>query len=209
MENISLNFEKVSFSYKKRKILRDIDIKLSRTGVCVIYGDNGVGKTTLLRLMAGFLKSENGHITYSKDLRSSFVFQKPVLLRRSVEDNLLHVLMVNNNMSRFSALPKVKNILSKYDLNSLSKEFAFNLSGGQQQMISIIRALITDPNIIFCDEPTSNLDTKNKVLIEDLLKERSRLNKIVLITQNENQSKKMADEAYELENCQLSKVTRR
>jgi tungstate transport system ATP-binding protein len=209
MENISLNFEKVSFSYKKRKILRDIDIKLSRTGICVIYGDNGVGKTTLLRLMAGFLKSENGHIKYSKDLRSSFVFQKPVLLRRSVEDNLLHVLMVNNNMSKFSALPKVKNILSKYDLNSLSKEFAFNLSGGQQQMICIIRALITDPNIIFCDEPTSNLDTKNKVLIEDLLKERSRLNKIVLITQSENQSKKMADEVYELENCQLSKVTRR
>ena len=209
MENISLNFEKVSFSYKKRKILRDIDIKLSRTGICVIYGDNGAGKTTLLRLMAGFLKSENGYITYSKDLRSSFVFQKPVLLRRSVEDNLLHVLMVNNNMSRFSALPKVKNILSKYDLNSLSKEFAFNLSGGQQQMISIVRALITDPNIIFCDEPTSNLDTKNKVLIEDLLKERSRLNKIVLITQNENQSKKMADEVYELENCQLSKITRR
>ena len=209
MENISLNFEKVSFSYKKRKILRDIDIKLSRTGICVIYGDNGAGKTTLLRLMAGFLKSENGYITYSKDLRSSFVFQKPVLLRRSVEDNLLHVLMVNNNMSRFSALPKVKNILSKYDLNSLSKEFAFNLSGGQQQMICIIRALITDPNIIFCDEPTSNLDTKNKVLIEELLKERSRLNKIVLITQSENQSKKMADEVYELENCQLSKVTRR
>ena len=53
-------------------------------------------------------------------------------------------------------------------------------------MISIIRALITNPNVIFCDEPTSNLDVKNKVLVEDLLKERSLLNKIVLITQNEN-----------------------
>ena len=209
MESISLSFKKVSFSYKNRKILRDIDIKLSRTGVSVIYGDNGAGKTTLLRLMAGFLKPENGLITYCKDLRSSFVFQKPVLLRRSVEDNLLHVLMINNSMSRLKALSKVKDILSKYDLSSLSKEYAFNLSGGQQQMISIIRALITNPNIIFCDEPTSNLDIKNKVFVEDLLKERSRLIKIVLITQNENQSKKMADEVYELANCKLNKISKR
>jgi tungstate transport system ATP-binding protein len=209
MESISLSFNKVSFSFKKRRILRDIDIKLSRTGVCVIYGDNGAGKTTLLRLMAGFLKPENGFITYCKGLRSSFVFKKPVLLRRSVEDNLLHVLMINNSMSRFRALPKVKDILSKYDLSSLAKEYAFNLSGGQQQMISIIRALITNPNVIFCDEPTSNLDVKNKVLVEDLLKERSLLNKIVLITQNENQSEKMADEAYELENCKLKKISER
>jgi|TARA_B110000914_G_scaffold161155_1_gene141835 tungstate transport system ATP-binding protein len=208
MENISLNFKKVSFAYKKRQILRDIDIKLSKTGMCVIYGDNGAGKTTLLRLMAGFLQPENGYITYCKNLRPSFIFQKPVLLRRSIEDNLLHALMVNNNMSRFSALPKVKNILSKYDLTDLSKEYAFNLSGGQQQMISIVRALIIEPNIIFCDEPTSNLDTKNKILVEDLLKEKSCLSKIVLITQNGNQSKKMADEVYELENCKLNKVAK-
>ena len=206
MKSISLSFEKVSFAYKKRKILRDIDIKLSRTGISVIYGENGAGKTTLLRLMAGFIKPESGHIIYCDNLRSSFVFQKPILLRRSVEDNLLHVLMIDNSISKFSALQKIKEMLSKYDLNHLAQEYAFNLSGGQQQMISIIRALITKPNIIFCDEPTSNLDMKNKLIVEDLLKEKSRINKIILITQNEDQSNKIADEVYKLDNCKLNKI---
>ena len=201
--NTSLSFENVSFAYQKKIILHDINIKLSKKGISVIYGENGAGKTTLLRLMSGILQSNKGNVCYCSDFKPSFIFQKPILLRRTVEDNLLHVLMINNNMSKSDALSKVRDILSKYDLADISQEYTFKLSGGQQQMVSILRSLIVKPNILFCDEPTSNLDKKNRLLVEEILREKSRTNKIILVTQDEMQSKKMADEVYHLADTKL------
>ena len=201
--NTSLSFEDVSFAYKKKIILHDINIKLSKKGISVIYGENGAGKTTLLRLMSGILQSNKGNVYYCSDFKPSFIFQKPILLKRTVEDNLLHILMINNNMSKPDALSRVRDILSEYDLAGISKEYAFKLSGGQQQMVSILRALIVKPNILFCDEPTSNLDKKNRLLVEEMLREKSRTNKIILVTQDEIQSKKMADEVYHLADMKL------
>ena len=204
MENISISFKNVSFAYKKNIVLKNINIQLSRTGICVIYGENGAGKTTLLRLMSGVLKSDKGNVFYDNNFKPSFIFQKPILLRRTVEENLLHILTINNNMSKFNALVRVKNMLFKYNLTKISKEYTFNLSGGQQQMVSILRALIVNPNIIFCDEPTSNLDKSNRLLVEDILIKMSKIIKIVLVTQDESQSRKMANEVYKLENKELS-----
>ena len=201
--NTSLSFKDVSFAYKKKIILHDINIKLSKKGISVIYGENGAGKTTLLRLMSGILQSNKGNIYYCNDFKPSFIFQKPILLRRTVEDNLLHILMINNNMSKSDALWQVRDILSKYNLADISKEYAFKLSGGQQQMVSILRSLIVKPNILFCDEPTSNLDKKNRLLVEEILREKSKTNKIILVTQDETQSRKMADEVYHLEDMKL------
>ena len=201
--NTSLSFEDVSFAYKKKIILHDINVKLSKKGISVIYGENGAGKTTLLRLMSGILQSNKGNVYYCSDFKPSFIFQKPILLRRTVEDNLLHILMINNNMSKSDALWQVRDILSKYNLADISKEYAFKLSGGQQQMVSILRSLIVKPNILFCDEPTSNLDKKNRLLVEEILREKSKTNKIILVTQDEIQSKKMADEVYHLADMKL------
>tara|TARA_B110000858_G_C17778981_1_gene463741 strand:+ start:1524 stop:1853 length:330 start_codon:yes stop_codon:yes gene_type:complete len=106
-------------------------------------------------------------------------------------------------MSKSDALSKVRDILSKYGLADISKEYAFKLSGGQQQMVSILRSLIVKPNILFCDEPTSNLDKKNRLLVEEILREKSKTNKIILVTQDEIQSKKMADEVYHLADMKL------
>ena len=203
MVDTSLSFKDVSFAYKKKIILHDINIKLSKKGISVIYGENGAGKTTLLRLMSGILQSNKGNVYYCSDFKPSFIFQKPILLRRTVEDNLLHILMINNNMSKSDALSKVRDILSKYGLADISKEYAFKLSGGQQQMVSILRSLIVKPNILFCDEPTSNLDNKNRLLVEEILREKSKMNKIILVTQDETQSRKMADEVYHLEDMKL------
>ena len=203
MVDTSLSFEDVSFAYKKKIILHDINVKLSKKGISVIYGENGAGKTTLLRLMSGILQSNKGNVYYCNDFKPSFIFQKPILLRRTVEDNLLHILMINNNMSKSDALSKVRDILSKYGLADISKEYAFKLSGGQQQMVSILRSLIVKPNILFCDEPTSNLDKKNRLLVEEILREKSKTNKIILVTQDEIQSKKMADEVYHLADMKL------
>ena len=199
----SLSFEDVSFAYKKKIILHNINIKLSKKGISVIYGENGAGKTTLLRLMSGILQSNRGNVYYCNDFKPSFIFQKPILLRRTVEENLLHILMINNNMSKSDALSQVRDILSEYDLADISKEYAFKLSGGQQQMVSILRSLIVKPNILFCDEPTSNLDKKNRLLVEEILREKSKTNKIILVTQDETQSKKMADQVYHLEDMKL------
>ena len=113
--------------------------------------------------------------------------------------------MINNNMSKSDALSKVRDILSKYDLADISQEYTFKLSGGQQQMVSILRSLIVKPNILFCDEPTSNLDKKNRLLVEEILREKSRTNKIILVTQDEMQSKKNVQLNIEEDETLISK----
>ena len=206
MENTSISLKNVSFAYKSDYVLNDINITLSSQGICIIYGDNGAGKTTLLRLMAGFIVPNLGSIKYNKDLKQSFIFQKPVLLRRSVRENLQHALIINNKLSKSEAIKHADNTLSRYGLSNISKEFTFNISGGQRQMVSILRALITKPNIIYCDEPTSNLDSKNKLLVEEILAEESKKSRIVLITQDQSLSNKTADGVYILKDTELKKT---
>jgi ABC-type nitrate/sulfonate/bicarbonate transport system ATPase subunit len=203
MENISLIFNHVSFSYKSNIILEDINIILKDRGITIIYGDNGAGKTTLLRLMARILKSDNGHIQFNENYKPSFIFQKPILLRRTVHDNLTHILTINNNTSKVAASKMAMEMLNKYNLDSISNDYVFKLSGGQQQMVSILRGLIINPNIILCDELTSNLDSKNRLIVEDILIKHSKTNKIVLVTQDKNQLVNIADEIYELKNRRL------
>ena len=94
-------------------------------------------------------------------------------------------------------------MLNKYNLDSISNDYVFKLSGGQQQMVSILRGLIINPNIILCDELTSNLDSKNRLIVEDILIKHSKTNKIVLVTQDKNQLVNIADEIYELKNRRL------
>ena len=86
MVNTSLSFEDVSFAYKKKIILHDINVKLSKKGISVIYGENGAGKTTLLRLMSGILQSNKGNVYYCSDFKPSFIFQKPIFCNIPIDN---------------------------------------------------------------------------------------------------------------------------
>jgi tungstate transport system ATP-binding protein len=194
-----INLQNISYVINDKYILRNIDYAIDNEGVLAILGPNGAGKTTLLKLIANLIKPTSGIINYNYKMPIGFVFQRPVLLNRSVEDNLIHALKYSINTQNKNYKKIIKNILDENDLLHLLKESAKKLSGGEQQLISILRACVIEPEILFFDEPTSNLDKKYKKLIETLILQISKKIKVIMISQDHVMANNIANKLLFLE----------
>ena len=106
----------------------------------------------------------------SKNIEISFVFQEPIFLNRSVEDNLKHVLYCKS-IKKKDWVKIIHDIVSQYSLEHLLKSQIKDLSGGELQLLSLIRSMITKPNILLYDEPTNNLDDDNIELVTNIIKD--------------------------------------
>ena len=123
--------------------------------------------------------------------RQAMVFQRPVMLRRSVAANVDFALKLQQKPDR----SRRDEILSMVDLLQLSRQPARRLSGGEQQRLALARALVTEPEVLFLDEPAANLDPGATVAIETIVK-RARDNgtKIVVVTHDIGQARRLADD---------------
>jgi tungstate transport system ATP-binding protein len=179
-------------------LIKGIDLTLDAHGVTVIMGPNGAGKSLLLRLMHGLLEPSGGGVTWGGHAldeavrrRQAMVFQRAVMLRRSVAANIDFVLRL-----RGGADPaRRREILEHAGLAAHADQPARLLSGGEQQRLALARALATEPDVLFMDEPTSNLDPASTLVIEDITKAaRDRGTKIVFITHDMGQARRLADD---------------
>jgi len=163
---------------KKRRILDDISYEFHSSCVSIIAGPSGSGKTTLLHSMAGLLNDVKGEIIINgvnfnqiktqkeKDFfrlnNISMIFQNLNLFSfMNVEENILVPLYVKKQKIDETINERVKYYLDLMNLGQIGKRNIKTLSGGEQQRIAIIRALISEPKVILCDEPTANLDGEN------------------------------------------------
>ncbi|MDE2819896.1 MAG: ABC transporter ATP-binding protein [Chloroflexota bacterium] len=200
--------------YEDLHILRGLDLKAENGKLTAILGANGVGKSTLLKAIYGFLKPHSGAVllngrdvtgtpTYQLiDLGISYIPQQPgVFKHMSVRENLMMGAWtfqkdkqrmekkIEENYQRFPILREKQN------------EHAGNLSGGQQRMVEIGRTLMTDPEVILVDEPTAGLA---KLLSEEVyrmlvnLRDQEGLT-ILLVDQEIREALKIADYVYVLE----------
>jgi len=169
------------------------NINLDYGGQLLIIGKSGSGKTSLLNVLGGLLSAESGNILVNDiDLFSlsnkkrdkfrgqqiGFVFQTPHFIKSlSVNDNLKFSQYMSSKINQ----SKIDMLLKKVDLNHLKNASIQNLSEGEKQRISIIRALVNQPSIIFADEPTSALDDNSCNNVVDLLTNLSRENNTTLV----------------------------
>ena len=168
-------------------------------GPTVIIGPNGAGKSLLLRLLHGLVTPTHGRITFGgadpdKAIRhrQSMVFQRPVILRRSVAANLAYPL---HGYPVLGKQARIKQALSVASLLSKSNQAARTLSGGEQQLLSVLRALITDPDVLFLDEPTSNLDPSMTHRIESMILQASKNGtKVIMVSHDMGQAKRIASD---------------
>ena len=150
-------------------------------GVNIIIGKSGSGKSTLLNMLGGLLIPTSGQVYFNNnelydiniDLAAirrkhfGFIFQSYNLIPElSVEDNILLPLYLNNSDNLFS---RYDDIIYSLDLSKKKHSSPILLSGGEQQRVAIARAIIHQPEIIFADEPTGNLDCENTKLVMDML----------------------------------------
>ncbi|PIW26609.1 MAG: ABC transporter ATP-binding protein [Rhodospirillales bacterium CG15_BIG_FIL_POST_REV_8_21_14_020_66_15] len=179
-------------------LIKGIDLTLEAGGVTVIMGPNGAGKSILLRLMHGLIEPSGGAIAWGGRAldaavrrRQAMVFQRAVLLRRSVAANIDFVLRLRGRADP----ARRREILEHAGLAAHADQPARLLSGGEQQRLALARALATDPDVLFMDEPTANLDPASTLHIEDITKAaRDRGTKIILVTHDVGQARRLADD---------------
>ena len=167
---MNLQLEKLRKIYNNNTVLDDISIEVKDFQVLALIGASGSGKSTLLRLIAGLEEYQGGKILVNDsavddenidDYRKKvgFVFQDHNLFNHlSVLENILLVLEKVHKKKREDVLPMVQELLRQFDLAEHQMKLPHQLSGGQSQRVSIVRALAIQPELILLDEPTSSLD---------------------------------------------------
>lgn len=171
--------------YKDENILNGVMLDIYQGEFLVIMGSSGSGKTTLLNCLSGMDKITSGRVSIqgenfesltdkqASNFRASkvgFVFQEMNLIDNlSVEENILLPSFLKKNRNEVETKNKLSNLLSIIDLKHRRNSTPSELSGGQKQRVAIARALINNPAIIFADEPTGALNSKNSENILNLL----------------------------------------
>lgn len=189
--------------------LQDVNLTFPSTGLCIVLGPSGCGKTTLLNILGGLDSAFEGEyyfgdkkLSKEKDFADfrknyvSFVFQ---------DFNLIEDLDVKENLSLGVSFGKadpsaaIENVLKKVDLEDYDYRFPQELSGGEQQRVAIARALLKESKIVLADEPTGNLDVENSEEAYKLLKDISRDKLVIVVSHDENLSKRFADFSVRLD----------
>ena len=180
-------------------ILDRVSINILPGAPTVLIGPNGSGKTTLLRAAMGLIPPSRGRITWdgrelSPPTRRAIVFQRPVMLRRSAAGNIGYALSAAG-VPRAERGQRIANLLSLVGLQGLEDRPARRLSGGEQQRLSLARALAREPTVLFLDEPTASLDPAATRAIEDIVRAISaRGVKVVMATHDLGEAKRLAGE---------------
>lgn len=197
---LPLRLSDVSFTAGGRTIIDRVSFELAAGPSTIVLGANGAGKSVLLRLMHGLLAPSGGRVDWlgANAARArwmqAMVFQRPVMLRRSVLANITYALALANVAARdrdrlaFEALDEV-------GLASLATRPARVLSGGEQQRLALARAWALHPEVLFLDEPTASLDPAATREIETVIKAFDASGtKIVMVTHSLGQARRLGDE---------------
>ncbi len=187
-DDVLIKLENVSKSFfaqqRETKILRDVNISIKRNAFTIIYGPSGSGKSTLLNTIFGLEKPTSGRVLiggldiYGLNQQDRAYFRSQYMGMVAQSNYWIHSLNVLENVAMplylsgveyKPALTKAKKYLEQINMAHFAGEMPGSLSGGEQQRISMARALAGDPLIILADEPTGNLDTGNGDMIMNLL----------------------------------------
>lgn len=179
-------------------LIEQLELEIVHHGVTVVMGPNGAGKSLLVRLLHGLIKPQSGSISWNGHncghttrLRQAMVFQKPVLLRRSVAANVDFVLALKGR----SGQVRRDELLMQANLLDKASQPARALSGGEQQRLALARALASDPDVLFLDEPTASLDPSSTLAIETAISAASERGvKIILVTHDAGQARRLAND---------------
>jgi tungstate transport system ATP-binding protein len=159
---LPLEVEGLSFEAEGKRLLDAVSFTLPTGGITAVIGPNGAGKSLMLRLCHGLLRPSAGTVRWRLEggaaagfKRHAMVFQRPVMLRRSVLGNVVHALAA---VGARDAAERAGAALARFGLADLAGRPARLLSGGEQQRLAIARAWALSPEVLFLDEPSSQLD---------------------------------------------------
>jgi putative ABC transport system ATP-binding protein len=193
-----ININKIFNENSKKQFhaLKDINIQIEKSSCVILKGISGSGKSTLLSIIGTLSKPSSGDITVDNesisklpDLHASkfrlnevgFIFQSYNLFSHlSVEENV-SIPLIPLGLTQKEIASKVEKSLKLANIYHKKDESIHNLSGGEKQRCAIARALVNNPDIILCDEPTANLDSQNSLKFLEVVKSLHELKKTIII----------------------------
>ncbi len=169
--------EDLHFSRAARPIVAGVSFEHERGGVLTLLGPSGSGKTTLLWLIAGLLRPDRGRVDFGEKDRSNsvgFVFQDGGLWEHLTARGHLDIVLCGRNLPRRDRGDRIARVLADTGLSPFANRRPGELSGGERQRLALARALVIEPDWLFLDEPTSQLDGPSRQELIDLLDRRLR-----------------------------------
>jgi len=169
--NIKISLKNINLEINENKLFENLSSEILGSGISVILGPNGSGKTMLLKIINGIIKPNSGKINLKKrnnKLSISYASQKIIMLRRNVYENLRFALSIKR-LEKKIIHQRILYLLKFFELEDKINFSARKLSAGKKQYLSIIRALSLDSDIILLDEPCSNLDHRSTRKIEEFI----------------------------------------
>jgi putative ABC transport system ATP-binding protein len=195
-----IKLEKVKKNYGTRTVFHGINLVVKSGEFVAIMGSSGSGKSTLLNLIGGMDVPDRGRILVDQDVISSFDEKQLTAYRRKKVGfifqffNLLPNITVYENIEMPLLLngqegyeKRVADYINMVGLQGRENDYPAALSGGEQQRVAVVRALVHDPGIILADEPTGNLDIRTGMAIVELIKDAATKSgkTVVLVTHNQ------------------------
>jgi len=194
IKNLNLTYNKNAAN--EFTALKNIDLNITNRELVILKGVSGSGKSTLLSIIAALIKPTSGEIKVDgkyiaklPDLHASlyrlndigFIFQSFNLFENlSVEENIA-LALIPLKLNQKEVDKKVSHALTLANIIHKKNQSVKNLSGGEKQRTAIARALVNNPKIILCDEPTANLDRINSLAFIEVLKELKKLEKTIVV----------------------------
>jgi phospholipid/cholesterol/gamma-HCH transport system ATP-binding protein len=178
--------EHISKSFGDRPILKDVSGAFEKGKPNLIIGASGTGKSVLLRCIVGLARPDEGAVFYDgrdfthgdRDLKTEIrreigmLFQGGALFdSKNVEGNVMFPLDVLTEMKPADKIERVNFCLKRVGLENVNKKMPSELSGGMKKRVGIARAIVNNPNYLFCDEPNSGLDPQTSILIDELIQD--------------------------------------
>jgi len=189
-------------SFSGKPLYEEFDLNIPKHKVTCIFGPNGCGKSTIINMIAGIISIDSGSILFDgKDLKDTtigYVFQNyrdALLPWMSAINNITYALRVKG-WKKEQCTQRVRELIDLFDIGFDLNLYPYELSGGQQQLVSIMRALAPKPEVLFLDEPFSALDFEMTLFIREKLQEIFRTTQLttVIVSHDLEEAVFLADE---------------
>ena len=204
------------------RALDGVDFEIQKGEFCAIVGTSGSGKSTLLNMLAGLEKPTKGEVVISgchlermneeqlvsfRRRRVGFIFQAYQLIASMDAEENVALPLSFRGMKKSERTLRARRMLDRVMLGKYRKHFPYEMSGGQQQRVGVARALVSDPEIIFADEPTGNLDSRTSREIMSLMQKvvREQKKTLVMVTHDEHLAN-YADRIFHIRDGKILKI---
>jgi phospholipid/cholesterol/gamma-HCH transport system ATP-binding protein len=181
-----IKIKNISKSFNGKPVLNSISGEFDKGKTNLIIGSSGTGKSVLLKCIVGLLHPDTGNVFYDlrnfteadKEMKTEIrreigmLFQGGALFdSKNVEQNVMFPLDILTKMTESEKIERVNFCLKRVGLENVNKKMPSEISGGMKKRVGIARAIVNNPNYLFCDEPNSGLDPQTAIVIDELIQE--------------------------------------